>query len=159
MLSVKSRIFLTAKGSPAQFTRKTIWMAWIKTIAAMRERKERGLIFTNLVDFDAKFGHRNNPEGYANALVEFDQRLPEIMDALAPDDVLVLTADHGNDPTFPGTDHTREYVPLLVTGQSINAGVNVGVRPTFADLATTIADLLGVKPPSQGESFKTMLMG
>ena len=87
-----------------------------KTIAAMRDHRERGLIFTNLVDFDAKFGHRNNPEGYANALVEFDQRLPEIMDALAEDDVLVLTADHGNDPTYPGTDHSREYVPILITG-------------------------------------------
>lgn len=128
-----------------------------KTIAAMRERTERGLIFTNLVDFDAKFGHRNNPQGYANALVEFDRRLPEIMAALAPDDVLVITADHGNDPTFPGTDHTREYVPILISGAPIQHGVNIGTRSTFADLAATIADALGVKAPSCGVSFRTMI--
>ncbi len=129
-----------------------------KTIAAMRQRRERGFIFTNLVDFDAKFGHRNNPAGYANALVEFDQRLPEIMEALAEDDVLVLTADHGNDPTFPGTDHTREYVPILITGSQIRAGVNIGVRQTFADLAATIADTLGLKASPRGTSFRSMLM-
>jgi len=129
-----------------------------KTIAAMREHREKGLIFTNLVDFDAKFGHRNNPEGYANALVEFDQRMPEIMDALAEDDVLVLTADHGNDPTYPGTDHTREHVPILITGAPVQAGVNIGVRSTFADLAATIADTLGVKPPPRGASFKAIIV-
>ncbi len=128
-----------------------------KTIAAMRNRRERGLIFTNLVDFDAKFGHRNDPEGYANALVEFDQRLPEILDALAEDDVLVLTADHGTDPAFPGTDHTREYVPVLITGAPVQGGVNIGVRSTFADLAATIADTLGIKPPPRGVSFKAMI--
>lgn len=128
-----------------------------KTIAAMRDRRERGLIFTNLVDFDAKFGHRNNPEGYANALVEFDQRLPEIMAALAEDDVLVLTADHGNDPTYPGTDHTREYVPILISGAPVQGGVNIGVRASFADLAATIADTLGVKSPPRGTSFKSMI--
>ncbi len=128
-----------------------------KTIAAMRNRRERGLIFTNLVDFDAKFGHRNNPEGYANALVEFDQRLPEIMDALAEDDVLILTADHGNDPTYPGTDHCREYVPILIAGAPVQTGVNIGVRSTFADLAATIADTLGAKPPPRGTSFKAMI--
>jgi len=129
-----------------------------KTIAAMKERREPGLIFTNLVDFDAKFGHRNNPTGYANALVEFDQRLPEILDALGQNDVLVLTADHGNDPTTPGTDHTREYVPILITGPAIKPGVNLGVRSTFADLAATIADALGVAAPPQGISFKTQLL-
>jgi phosphopentomutase len=129
-----------------------------KTIAAMRERRERGLIFTNLVDFDSKFGHRNNPAGYANALVEFDQRLPEFIDALTDTDVLVLTADHGNDPTTPSTDHSREYVPILITGNPIRAGVNIGVRETFADLAATIADGLGVKPPSCGTSFKPMIV-
>ena len=128
-----------------------------KTIAAIRDQRERGLIFTNLVDFDAKFGHRNNPEGYANALAEFDRRMPEIMDALADDDVLVITADHGNDPTYPGTDHTREYVPVLIIGAPVQAGVNIGVRETFADLAATIADSLGVKPPPRGTSFKSMI--
>jgi phosphopentomutase len=131
-----------------------------KTLVAMRERRERGLIFTNLVDFDTKFGHRNNPEGYAKALTEFDQRLPEIVDALADDDALILTADHGNDPTTPSTDHSREYVPVLITSTSVRKGVNIGVRETFADLAATIADTMGVmKPPSRGKSFKSMIMG
>jgi phosphopentomutase len=128
-----------------------------KTIAAMREHRERGLIFTNLVDFDARYGHRNNPRGYANALAEFDQRLPDIVDALAPDDALVLTADHGNDPTTPSTDHSREYVPLLVAGDPVRPGVNLGVRETFADLGATIADVLGVKLPRCGTSFKRTL--
>ena len=121
------------------------------------------MIFTNLVDFDAKYGHRNNPEGYASALAEFDQRIPEIMDALADDDALVLTADHGNDPTTPSTDHSREYVPLLIAGNPrlpapIRRGTNLGVRETFADLGATIADVLGVKPPPYGTSFKSMLV-
>lgn len=126
-----------------------------KTLTALREQTDRGLIFTNLVDFDAKFGHRNNSDGYANALVEFDQRLPELLDALAEDDMLILTADHGNDPTYPGTDHTREYVPILITGEHVRDGVNLGVRSTFADLAATIADVFGVKRPSSGRSFKS----
>jgi phosphopentomutase len=130
-----------------------------KTIAAMRERRERGLIFTNLVDFDAKYGHRNNPQGYADALEAFDQRLPEIMAALAEDDMLVLTADHGNDPTTAGTDHSREYVPILITGAQVRKGVNIGVRESFADLAATIADVLDVKAPPQGASFKSLILG
>lgn len=128
-----------------------------KTVAAMREHPEPGLIFTNLVDFDAKFGHRNNPAGYANALVEFDRRIPDIMGAMAADDVLVITADHGNDPTTPGTDHSREYVPILLSGAPIRPGVNIGIRETFADLAATIADNFGVKPPPCGISFKSMI--
>jgi phosphopentomutase len=122
-----------------------------KTVAAPRQHLERCLIFTNLVDFDAKFGHRNNPEGYANALVEFDQRLPEIMDALAEDDVLVITADHGNDPTTPRTDHSREYVPILIAGEPIQHPIHIGVRET-------IADILDVMPPSQGLSFKSLIL-
>ena len=128
-----------------------------KTINAIRTHTDKGLIFTNLVDFDAKFGHRNNPEGYANALAEFDQYLPEIMDALSDDDILVLTADHGNDPTFPGTDHTREYVPILIAGSAVQA-VNLGIRPAFSDLAATIADIFDVKAPPQGESFKANIL-
>ena len=85
-------------------------------------------------------------------------RLPEILDALADDDVLVLTADHGNDPTTPSTDHSREYVPILITGTPVQRGINIGVRETFADLAATIADILNVKPPSGGTSFKTMIV-
>ncbi|MEW5958600.1 MAG: phosphopentomutase [Chloroflexota bacterium] len=128
-----------------------------KTIAAMRNRREPGLIFTNLVDFDARFGHRNNPPGYAQALLEFDRRLPEIMAAMTAEDVLVITADHGNDPTTPGTDHSREYVPLLLAGAAVRP-VNLGVRDTFADLAATIAATLGVKAPSAGVSFKPLIL-
>ncbi len=128
-----------------------------KTIDAIRTHTDKGLIFTNLVDFDAKFGHRNNPQGYADALAEFDQYLPKIMDALADNDILVLTADHGNDPTYPGTDHTREYVPILVAGSAVQA-VNLGVRSTFADLAATIADIFNVKAPPEGESFKEEIL-
>jgi phosphopentomutase len=124
-----------------------------KTITAIRDQQQKGFIFTNLVDFDAKFGHRNNPEGYANALAEFDQRLPEITAALNDDDVLVLTADHGNDPTTPSTDHSREYVPVLMTGKPIKTGINIGVRGTFGDLAATIAEMLAVERPLIGMSF------
>jgi phosphopentomutase len=124
-----------------------------KTIAIMHQQQRPGFVFTNLVDFDAKFGHRNNPGGYANALAEFDQRLPEILAALSDNDLLVLTADHGNDPTTPGTDHSREYVPVLISGANVKAGVNIGIRATFADLAATIADIFSVTPPQYGISF------
>lgn len=128
-----------------------------KTLAVIQEQRHRGLIFTNLVDFDAQFGHRNNPQGYANALAEFDARLPQIMAALASDDMLIITADHGNDPTTPSTDHSREYVPMLITGNAIRSGYNVGVRPTFADLGATITDVFGAQPTPAGTSFKSLL--
>ena len=114
-----------------------------KTTAAMQE-DFNGLVFTNLVDFDQLYGHRNDAHGYAGALEEFDRRLPEILDALGPRDVLIITADHGTDPTTPGTDHTREYVPLLVYGPGKKKGVNLGVRSTFADVAATVARLFGL---------------
>lgn len=129
-----------------------------KTLAAMREETRRGLIFTNLVDFDAKYGHRNNPQGYADALTAFDDRLPELVAALGAGDVLVITADHGNDPTTPSTDHSREYVPVLLYGQPLKQGVNIGVRESFADLAATIADCLEVAPPPHGLSFKEAIL-
>ncbi len=125
-----------------------------QTLHAMRTRSERGMIFTNLVDFDAKYGHRNNPAGYAQALQEFDARVPELLDALRDDDLLVLTADHGNDPTTPSTDHSREVVPILIAGAQVRRGTNIGVRHTFSDLAATIADLLGVEAPTVGTSFR-----
>lgn len=127
-----------------------------KTISLMEQDFE-GLIFTNLVDFDMLYGHRRDPEGYANCLREFDLALPRIMDAMKADDVLMLTADHGNDPTYPGTDHTREYVPLLVYGQSVEPGTRLGTRSSFADIGATIAELLGVKPPPFGESFAGLI--
>ena len=129
-----------------------------KTLSAIREHRERGLIFVNLVDFDSAYGHRNNTEGYAQALVEFDQQLPELLGALGEDDVLFITADHGNDPTTPSTDHSREYVPILVAGDSVRAGVNIGLRGTFADLAATIAEMLDVEPPLAGKSFASLVL-
>ncbi|WXJ95167.1 Phosphopentomutase [Neomoorella carbonis] len=117
----------------------------------------RGLIFTNLVDFDMRYGHRNDVAGYAAALEAFDRRLPELLEALNENDVLVLTADHGCDPTTPSTDHSREYVPLLVCGRQIRP-VNIGVRPTFADLGATVADLLDVPYNLAGESFASILV-
>lgn len=112
----------------------------------------RGLIFTNLVDFDMLYGHRNNPRGYGDALEEFDCWLPRLLEALKEDDVLMITADHGCDPTTPSTDHSREYVPILIYGKRILGGVNLGVRETFADIAATIAEAFGLQF-DVGQSF------
>lgn len=112
-----------------------------------------GLVFTNLVDFDMHYGHRRDVAGYGRCLQEFDARLPEILAALRPDDVLILTADHGNDPSFKGTDHTREYVPILVHGQAVAGGVDLGSRATFADMGATVLDILGVAGETKGVSF------
>jgi phosphopentomutase len=112
-----------------------------------------GLIFVNLVDFDAQFGHRNNVAGYAANLERFDTRLATLLPRLEGSDLLVITADHGNDPTTPSTDHSREYVPLLVAGPRVRAGVDLGVRPTFADLGQTLASVFGVRPTPFGTSF------
>jgi phosphopentomutase len=113
----------------------------------------RGLIFANLVDFDTMYGHRNHPAGYAENLERFDVRLAKLLPLLKDDDLLVITADHGNDPTTPSTDHSREYVPVLVYGAAIRPGTDIGVRSTFADLGQTIADLFGVPPLAHGTSF------
>lgn len=118
-----------------------------------------GLNFLNLVDFDALFGHRRDPQGYAKALEEFDARLPEVFDAMLEDDLLIITADHGNDPTYEGTDHTREYVPLLAYSKRFKQGGDLGIRSTFADLGATIADNFKVKLPEHGESFLHQLTG
>lgn len=128
-----------------------------KTIEAMK-MDFQGLIFTNLVDFDAKYGHRRDPEGYGKAIEEFDERLPQIIDAMEGDDVLMLTADHGNDPIARGTDHTREYVPIVVYSKNMKEAVNLGIRKSFADIGATVSDLLGVNPPENGESFKDLLV-
>lgn len=117
-----------------------------------------GFIFTNLVDFDSKYGHRRDPQGYGQCIEEFDARLPEIMGAMGEDDVLMICADHGNDPVHSGFDHTREYVPLLVYGKKVKAGANLGIRKTFADVGATVADILGAEAPSIGESFKEVIL-
>ena len=113
----------------------------------------RGLIFTNLVDFDTQFGHRNDVAGYAANLERFDARLAAVLPRLKAGDVLVVTADHGNDPTTPSTDHAREYVPLLIAGDNVRAGVDLGTRDTFADLGQTLAEVFGVGRLKHGRSF------
>ena len=122
-----------------------------QTINALRQ-DTRGLIFSNLVDFDMLYGHRRDTEGYARALEHFDSRLPEIEAAMGERDVFIITADHGNDPTFPGTDHTREYSPLIVYGRNARAGIDLGIRSSLADIGQTIADNFGLKLTA-GESF------
>lgn len=123
-----------------------------RTIEYMKEAK-RGLIFTNLVDFDMLYGHRNNVLGYANALKEFDSRIPEIINEMKDDDVLIITADHGCDPTTPSTDHSREYIPILIYGKCIRPGVNIKTRETFADIGKTVAEMLCLDADIDGNSF------
>ena len=118
-----------------------------------------GLIFINLVDFDAQFGHRNDVDGYAANLERFDERLEDVLSALRDSDLLVITADHGNDPTTPSTDHSREYVPILLTGSRVRAEVDLGTRQTFADLGQTLADNFGVGPLAHGTSFLNEIVG
>ncbi len=122
-----------------------------QTIKALKA-DSRGLVFSNLVDFDMLYGHRRDTEGYAKALEHFDRRLPEIIDALNDDDLLIMTADHGNDPTKDGSDHTREYVPLLVYGKSATSGVALGIRQSLSDIGQTVAENFGVKI-ADGVSF------
>jgi phosphopentomutase len=112
-----------------------------------------GLVFTNLVDFDTQYGHRNDPAGYAANLERFDARLTRLLPALRDRDVLIITADHGNDPTTPSTDHAREHVPVFLVGKSVRPGTDLGVRPTFADLGQTVAEIFGVGPLANGTSF------
>jgi phosphopentomutase len=119
----------------------------------------RGLVFANLVDFDQAYGHRNDARGYADALEDFDRRLPEILEALGPDDVLVVSADHGNDPTTASTDHSRERVPLVVAGARVRRGGDLGCRQTFSDCGATVAELLGVEAATPGTSFAAELLG
>ncbi len=122
-------------------------------IVSAMQTTRRGLIFANLVEFDTQFGHRNDVAGYAANLERFDRRLAGFLPRLGPRDLLVVTADHGNDPTTPSTDHSREYVPLFVAGAPVRAGTDLGVRPSFADLGQTIAELFGAGPLSHGTSF------
>ena len=129
----------------------------LKTIESIRE-DFKGIIFTNLIDFDMKYGHRNNPEGYAEALELFDKSLPEIVDALKAGDVIIITADHGCDPTTLSTDHSREYVPLLVFGKKLNKPGSLGIRNSFADIGATVSEALLESRLDKGESFFTELI-
>ncbi|WP_277406627.1 phosphopentomutase [Lacrimispora xylanisolvens] len=124
----------------------------IQTLKAQQD-DFHGLCFVNLVDFDMVYGHRNDVKGYARAATEFDVQLGQFMEAMRPDDVLIITADHGCDPGTPSTDHSREYTPMLIYGQGIKAGVSIGTRDTFADIAATVLDLFGLKGEIAGTSF------
>src|SRR5215210_7991616 len=128
-----------------------------ETILALNE-ESRGLVFSNLVDFDMLYGHRRDVEGYARALEHFDARLPEIESAMREGDLLIITADHGNDPTYRGTDHTREYAPLLVYGPRARAAVNLGDRASLADIGQTVAENFGLRLKA-GESFLSQIAG
>lgn len=128
-----------------------------QTINYMKQ-DNNGLIFTNLVDFDSKYGHRRDTLGYKEALEEFDARLPEIIENMRDEDTLIINADHGNDPTYKGTDHTREYIPVLVYGKQVKEGFNLGIRTSFADIGATVNDLLNVSLPKHGTSFKQDIM-
>jgi phosphopentomutase len=126
------------------------------TIEHIKTAQDNALIFTNLVNFDQDFGHRRDPVGYAKELEALDLRIPELLKVMQEDDVLFLTADHGCDPTWPGTDHTREYVPIIAYHHDISS-INLGKRTTFADLGQTIAELFAVEPMEYGTSFLTEL--
>ena len=123
-----------------------------KTIEAMKQDFP-GLIFTNLVEFDSLYGHRRDAAGYGRAIMDLDERIPEVQAAMKPDDILIITADHGNDPIHTGFDHTREYVPIVIYGDRVRAGVDIGTRPTFADCGQMIADYLGTAKTAEGTSF------
>jgi phosphopentomutase len=127
-----------------------------KTLEAM-EAMEAGLIFVNLVDFDQLYGHRNDVEGYARALEEVDRWLPRFEEQLRQNDLAILTADHGCDPTTPSTDHSREYVPVLVYGKGARAGVDLGLRSTLSDIGQTVAENFGTRI-DKGESFLSRLI-
>lgn len=128
-----------------------------KTIEYIKQ-DSKGLIFTNLVDFDMLYGHRNNVKGYSEALEYFDGKLPEIMKNMKDDDMLIITADHGNDPTTPSTDHSREYTPILVYGKQIKPNTNLGIRKTYADISATILDLFNLSKLENGTSFKNEIL-
>lgn len=153
----KIKDIFTGKGVTESVSIKNNMDGVDKTLEMMKSHN-KGFIFTNLVDFDMKFGHRNDVEGYAKALEEFDDRLPELKNALGENDVLIITADHGCDPTTKGTDHTREYVPVLVYGKSLKENVNLGTRNGFCDIGKTVLDLLDVENELVGSSFKELIV-
>lgn len=128
-------------------------------LTGLARRPGEGLVFANLVDFDQLYGHRNDVSGFARALEQFDERLEELLAHLRPDEMCWITADHGNDPTTPSTDHAREYTPLLIAGPRVRPAVDLGTRETFADVAATLADLFGVTAPRWGRSFRREVRG
>ncbi|NDL66288.1 phosphopentomutase [Anaerotalea alkaliphila] len=133
-------------------------MEGVDVLLESMEWQGKGIIFANLVEFDSAWGHRNDVAGYARGLVEFDDRLPEILGKMRETDVLVINADHGCDPTTPSTDHSREYVPLLLYGHRLGKGVDLGIRSSFADIGQTLAELLGLQELPFGKSFAGLIL-
>jgi len=153
VLAVGKIVNIFAGQGISDFTHTVDNMDGIDKTLEYMEQEKAGLIFTNLVDFDMLYGHRRNVEGYYQALKEFDSRLPEIINNLKEDDILILTADHGCDPTYKGTDHTREYVPLLLYGEMLKKDFFLKTRASFADLAATVTELMGCETTKNGSSF------
>ncbi len=126
---------------------------WGETLSALQQSETNSIVMTNFVDFDALYGHRRDAQGYGRALEEFDRALPALLSALQSGDLLIITADHGNDPTWPGTDHTREDIPILLTGDKVPSGTCLGARETFADIGQTIAGYFSLEPFAKGTSL------
>lgn len=141
-----------------EFVRTTGNSDGMEKTVAYAEKEFHGLCFVNLVDFDMLYGHRNDVDGYAAALTKFDGELRDFLPLLGPDDLLIVTADHGCDPSTPSTDHSREHIPVLVYGAPVKPGVNLGTRKTYADIAATVAEYLGVKTELDGTSFLSALL-
>lgn len=146
------------KGITASYKTKDNRDGMHKTIE-LAKNNFNGLCFVNLVDFDMKFGHRNDLDGYAAALSEFDLQLRELLGYLRQNDTLIITADHGCDPGYPGTDHTREYTPMLIWGENIKGGINLGTRDSFSDIAATIAEIFDISYNLHGHSFLEKIVG
>ena len=153
-LSVGKIYDIFAGKSVQELNRTTSNTHGMQVTLDMQKRDFEGLCFVNLVDFDMKYGHRNDIAGYASAMTEFDGWLKTFLDGMREEDILIITADHGCDPSTPSTDHSREYVPMLVFGKQIKAGVNLGTRETFADISATVLEYFGLdKENTAGESF------
>lgn len=153
VLSVGKIIDIFAERGITEFVRTTDNADGIEKTLAYMKKDFNGLCFTNLVDYDMLYGHRNDVDGYAKALTYFDGRLPELLAGLGEEDVLMITADHGCDPVTPSTDHSREYTPLVIYGAPVKAGANFGTRESFADIAATILSYFGLEPECAGEAI------
>ena len=153
VLSVGKIIDIFAEKGITEYVRTANNEEGIERTLENLDKDFNGLSFTNLVDFDMVYGHRNDAPGYATALSYFDSRLPEMLDKLRDDDILMITADHGCDPVTPSTDHSREYIPLVIYGKNLKKGVNLGTRNSFSDIGATILDYFGLPVEIDGTSF------
>ena len=153
VLSVGKIIDIFAEKGITEYVRTANNEEGIERTLENLDKDFNGLSFTNLVDFDMVYGHRNDAPGYATALSYFDSRLPEMLDKLRDDDILMITADHGCDPVTPSTDHSREYIPLVIYGKNLKKGVNLGTRSSFSDIGATILDYFGLPVEIDGTSF------